>query len=89
MKYLQVAGLDDLKALSNGENAFECFIALSFGARSYKRILYNEGGKEETWWIANEIDDTEESFSSDEEMLEKTNIGLALKSRALWYQINN
>lgn len=44
--------------------------------RSSKHIEYNP--KNNTWWIYNEIDDTEEELD-DKELLNNTNIGDAIK----------
>jgi len=83
MEYKNIKDLPELKVLALGEEPVECFIALGCG-RSSKRISFNENGSKETWWIANEIDDTEEYFSTDEDFLTQTNIGTALERGALY-----
>lgn len=84
MEYKQIRFLDDLKELAKGEEPVECFVRLQLGFRSSKRISFKENDAKERWWIVNEIDDSEETFITDEDMLEKTIIGKALKYGALF-----
>ncbi len=85
MSYKKIKDLSELKLLaSDGDNPVECFIGLAGCFRSSKRISFNENGGDETWWIANEIDDTEDYYSNDEDFLTQTNIGRALENAALY-----
>ena len=84
MEYKQIRFLDDLKELAKGEEPVECFVRLQLDFRGSKRISFKENDAKERWWIANEIDDSEETFITDEDMLEKTIIGRALEYGALF-----
>ena len=58
---------------------FYCF---RLGLRSSKRIRYFR--ETDTWHVYNEIDESGDIDLSEEEMLEKTNIGEALNKGALY-----
>lgn len=76
MKYQKIENLAELKELA--KNGVECFIWL--GCRSSKFIQHDENG----WVIYNEIDDSEDVFGADEEMLSETSIGRAIENGRLY-----
>lgn len=86
MDYRKIESLSELKKLASGEEPLEGFISLAIG-RSSKRVSYNEGGGTETWWVANEIDDTEDYFSSDEELSLWSNIPEAIEKGCFYCYI--
>lgn len=84
MAYKIIKNLEQLKQLASGESPVECFVWVGSFFRSSKRILYNANGGAETWWIENEIDNSEENFSTDEDMLSKSGIGVAIEKGCLY-----
>lgn len=80
-----IKDLKELKQLASRDGGVDCYIKLGFGGRSSKHIDYNPGDKTftGTWYIYNEIDDTEETYESDEELTENTNIPEAISKHAL------
>ena len=84
MEHKQIRFLDDLKELAKGEEPVECFVRLQLGFRSSKRISFKENDAKERWWVEHEIDNSEETFTTDDDFLEKTIIGKALKYGALF-----
>ena len=74
--FTRVNSLDELKQMCNGVTK-EFFIQLNFGIRSSKNISYNKDT--DTFYILNEIDDTEQELNSQTIMDEEyTNIGKAI-----------
>lgn len=99
MTPVQLKDLDELKSRC-AESPVEAFIMLNGQLRSEKVIQhfpdgftvygdeedYLEDGEEAviTWEISHLIDDSYEGFRTDEEFLENTNVGHALKNNALY-----
>ena len=74
--FTRVNSLDELKQMCNGVTK-DFFIQLNFGIRSSKSISYNKDT--DTFYILNEIDDTEQELNSQTIMDEEyTNIGKAI-----------
>ena len=74
--FTRVNSLDELKQMCNGVTK-DFFIQLNFGIRSSKNISYNKDT--DTFYILNEIDDTEQELNSQTIMDEEyTNIGKAI-----------
>ena len=74
--FTRVNSLDELKQMCNGVTK-EFFIQLNFGIRSSKNISYNKDT--DTFYILNEIDDTEQELNSQTIMNEEyTNIGKSI-----------
>ena len=74
--FTRVNSLDELKQMCNGVTK-EFFIQLNFGIRSSKNISYNKDT--DTFYILNEIDDTEQELNSQTIMDEEyTNIGKSI-----------
>jgi hypothetical protein len=76
----QINNLEELKEICS-ENVVDIFIYLCAGARSSKNISYNKD--KDTWYILNEIDDTEQEVKT-ENLDEETNIIKALDRKALF-----
>ena len=75
--FTRVNSLDELKQMCNGVTK-EFFIQLNFGIRSSKNISYNKDT--DTFYILNEIDDTEQELNSQTIMDEEyTNIGKSIE----------
>jgi hypothetical protein len=74
----RIANMDELKALAR--NGLECFILLNGGLRSSKHVYYDG----ETWFVYNEIDDTEQELPGERGLANGTNIVEALGKGALW-----
>ena len=84
---IKIKDIEELKREANYDNCqtdiFEGCISLAGGlARSSKRIRYF--ADTDCWEVYHEFDDTEELFNSTKEMLEMTNIGIALTQGALY-----
>ena len=84
---IKVKDIEELKHVASYDNCqndiFEGYISLAGGlARSSKRIRYFDDT--DCWEVHHEIDETEELFNSTKEMLEMTNIGVALERGALY-----
>ena len=80
--YVKVKDLAHLnKIIERGEHEF--FILLNFGAVSAKFINYGE--QEGTYLIINEIDDSEQTLTTDQ-LFDRnyTNVGYALDNGALY-----
>jgi hypothetical protein len=78
----KVNSLDELKQMCDGVTE-DFFIQLNFGARSSKQISYNKDT--DTFYILNEIDDTEQELNSEKMMDENyTNIGKAMTFGAFY-----
>lgn len=76
--FTRVNSLDELKQMLASGETTEFFIQLNFGIRSSKAISYNEDT--DTFYVLNEIDDTEQELNSEQMMDEDyTNIGKAIK----------
>ena len=74
--FTRVNSLDELKQMCDGVTK-DFFIQLNFGFRSSKNISYNKDT--DTFYILNEIDDTEQELNSQTIMDEDyTNIGKAI-----------
>ena len=74
--FTRVNSLDELKQMCNGVTK-DFFIQLNFGIRSSKNISYNKDT--DTFYILNEIDDTEQELNSQTIMNEEyTNIGKSI-----------
>ena len=74
--FTRVNSLDELKQMCDGVTK-DFFIQLNFGFRSSKNISYNKSTY--TFYIFNEIDDTEQELNSKTIMDEDyTNIGKAI-----------
>jgi hypothetical protein len=74
--FTKVNTLDELKKMCDGETK-DFFIQLNFGIRSPKSISYNKDT--DTFYILNEIDDTEQELNSKTIMNQGyTNIGKAI-----------
>ena len=74
--FTRVNSLDELKKMCDGVSK-DFFIQLNFGFRSSKNISYNKST--DTFYIFNEIDDTEQELNSKTIMDEDyTNIGKAI-----------
>ena len=74
--FTRVNSLDELKQMCDGVTK-DFFIQLNFGFRSSKNISYNKNT--DTFYIFNEIDDTEQELNSKTIMDEDyTNIGKAI-----------
>lgn len=83
-KDIRVRSLDHLKRLAKKEDGDDFYIRLNGGFRSSKHIHYDG----EKFWVINEIDDTEETFTEAEIMDEsKTNIGVAIDKSALYKMV--
>lgn len=77
-KVLSVAHLREM--VQAGHHDF--FIALNFGMRSSKTVNIDEDG---TFYIINEIDDTEDVMTEEDLMDERiTNVGKAIKLGAFY-----
>ena len=75
--FKRVNSLDELKQSCDGVNK-DFFIQLRFGIRSSKTISYNKDT--DTFYIYNEIDDTEQELNSQTIMDEEyTNIGKSIE----------
>ena len=80
--FTRVNSLDELKQMCDGVTK-DFFIQLNFGFRSSKNISYNKGT--DTFYILNEIDDTEQELNSQTIMDEDyTNIGKAITFGAFY-----
>lgn len=80
--FKRVNSLDELKQMCDGVTK-DFFILLNFGIRSSKDISYNKDT--DTFYILNEIDDTEQELNSQTIMDEEyTNIGKAITLGALY-----
>ena len=64
MRYNKIESVEKLKEMSCPD-ALDVFIFLGGGFRSSKRISYNHDS--DSWWLLNEIDDTESEYDSTEE----------------------
>ena len=74
--FTKVNSLNELKQMCDGVTK-DFFIQLNFGFRSSKNISYSKST--DTFYIFNEIDDTEQEFNSKTIMDEDyTNIGKAI-----------
>ena len=80
--FTRVNSLDELKQMCDGVSK-DFFIQLNFGFRSSKNISYNKNT--DTFYIFNEIDDTEQELNSQTIMDEDyTNIGKAITFGAFY-----
>jgi len=80
--FTRVNTLDELKQMCDGVTK-DFFIQLSFGIRSSKQISYNKDT--DTFYILNEIDDTEQELNSQTIMDENyTHIGTAVAFGAFY-----
>ena len=80
--FTRVNSLDELKQMCDGVSK-DFFIQLHFGFRSSKNISYNKDT--DTFYILNEIDDTEQELNSQTIMDEDyTNIGKAITFGAFY-----
>lgn len=80
--FTRINSLDELKKMCDGETN-DFFILLNFGMRSSKNISYDSST--DTFYILNEIDDTEQELNSETIMDEEyTNIGKAIKCGAFY-----
>lgn len=86
-----IKSLDELKGLFVGEHEGDCAVCsvlLNGGAKSWKDISPlrdNESGEISGWFVRHEIDDTEEEYKTDEELMQ-SNIGKALNNNALVFE---
>lgn len=76
----KIENLEELKNICSGES-IDCFIQLNYGFRSSKTISYDK--EADTWYIFNELDDTEQTIST-RDLKDKTNIIEALNKGALY-----
>ena len=80
--FTRVNSLDELKQMCDGVSK-DFFIQLNFGFRSSKNISYNNDT--DTFYIINEIDDTEQELNSKTIMDDDyTNIGKAITFGAFY-----
>lgn len=80
--FTRVNSLDELKKMCDGVTK-DFFILLNFGMRSSKNVSYDSST--DTFYILNEIDDTEQELNSETIMDEEyTNIGKAIKYGAFY-----
>lgn len=80
--FTRVNSLDELKQMCDGVTK-DFFVKLNFGMRSSKSISYNK--ETDTFYILNEIDDTEQELNSQTIMDEEyTNIGKAITLGAFY-----
>ena len=77
--YTLIESVDKLKELA--KDRCECFIALNGGLRSSKTIDYDDD--EKTFWILNEIDDTEQELT-EKQLYTESMIGEAIDKKALY-----
>jgi len=80
-----IKSLDELKGLFVGEHDCDCAVCsvlLNYGMKSWKDISTDGEG---LWWVLNEIDESEEEFKSDEELMQSI-IGEAIKKNALVFE---
>jgi hypothetical protein len=80
----QIRSKEELDAILSNGNPLDCFLLLKRGLRSSKSITFNDG----TYWVYNEIDDTE--IKIDQSEFETSFLAEAIKAGALWsYNICN
>ena len=80
----KIKNLDDLQEKSSTDVPAECFIQLNHGLISRKLIKYH--AEDGSWWVFNNIDDTEREYPTAQSMLANTNIGAALERGALYFE---
>ena len=74
-----IKSITELKELCTELETVDCFIMLNGGARSSKDISYSEG----TFYVYNNIDDTEQHLT-EKELYTDSNIGEAIDKKALY-----
>ncbi len=82
---IRIDTIDQLKAeaiYDDSKGASEFFILLNGGSRSSKRIIYYEDSNR--FDIYNYIDDTWEDDLTVEELINLTNIGVAIEKKAFF-----
>lgn len=79
MPYKLIESVEQLKQLAT--DRCECFIALNGGLRSSKTIDWDPD--EKTFWVLNEIDDSEQELTEDQ-LYTESNIGEAIDKHALY-----
>ncbi len=80
----QIRSKEELDAILANGNPLDCFLLLRGGLRSSKSITFNNG----TYWVYNEIDDSE--IKIDQSEFETSFLAEAIKAGALWsYNICN
>lgn len=77
----KINNIEELKQAAAGKDYTDMFIRLQFGLKSSKGIMYNPDT--DVWNIYNEIDDTEQTLST-EELGNNTNILKALETGNLF-----
>ena len=75
-----IKSLEELQSLATNSTV-AAYIRLNGGLRSSKDITYNPETKK--WWVYNDIDDTEQTLTT-EQLAEETNIIEALTKNALY-----
>jgi hypothetical protein len=80
----QIRSKEELDTILSNGNPLDCFLLLKRGLRSSKSITFND----ETYWVYNEIDDSE--IKIDQSEFETSFLAKAIKAGALWsYNICN
>lgn len=80
---IPVTNIEQLKKDANKDGGQGFYIALKGGIRSSKHISWDE--YEKTFWVLNEVDDSEQELAETELMDESiTNIGKAIKQSAFF-----
>jgi len=74
----KITSINQLKEEASAEDGVECFIQLMYGLRSSKCINYDG----ETFYVYNEINDTEDELT-EEELFTESNVGEAIEKGAL------
>jgi len=79
MAFEKIVNTNTLREICSGPDVIEGFI--HFGvARSSKRLFYDN--EEKTWWMYNEIDDSEETLTDTE--FEKSTVAKAVREGAFF-----
>jgi hypothetical protein len=80
----KINSLEHLKEVCNPYEPEDFFISLNFGLRSSKCITYDEDT--DTFFVLNEIDDTEDEFNSEQIMDDNlTDIGKAIRAGQFYH----
>ena len=80
-----ITSLDELKGLFTGQHESDCAVCrvcLNGGFDSWKNISFDG---DHSWWVFNEIDETEDEYASDEELMNSI-IGEAINKNSLIFE---
>lgn len=80
-----ITSIDELKGLFDEQHECDtavCSILLNGGFKSWKNISFDG---DHYWWVYNEIDETEDEFATDEELMNSI-VGEAIKKHALIFE---